>query len=93
MIHSTSPSNRPSVPTTVDASTRKPRPTETGSADSDQLYAGASAHIKAALARHPEIRSEVVDRARAFVEDPKYPPREVIDSIARELLTKVSDEV
>ncbi len=91
MIHSTSPSNRPSAPINADVN-REKRVTSSVEPGSDQIYSGASAHIKAELARHPEIRSEVVERARHFVEDPAYPPREVIDSIARELLTKVSAE-
>ncbi|WP_221029982.1 hypothetical protein [Actomonas aquatica] len=92
MIHSTSPSNRPSVPITDEATTRKAHVASTPAEGKDQIYSGASAHIKAALARHPEIRSEVVERARVLVDDPQYPPREVIDSIARELLTRVSEE-
>ena len=93
MIHSTSPSNRPSVPVTGDVQTRKPQVNGSAMTGQDRIYSGASAHIKAALARHPEIRSEVVERARALVDDPAYPPREVIDSIAKELLTKVSEDV
>lgn len=91
MIHSTSPSNRPSVPITDDAA-RKNRAAHHVDSGRDQIYSGASAHIKAELARHPEIRTEVIERARPFVHDPDYPPREVIDAIARELLTKVSAE-
>ena len=93
MIHSTSPSNSSSVPAASDALVRKPRVMDSAAAGQDRIYSGASAHIKAALARHPEIRSEVVERARALIDDPTYPPREVIDSIAKELLTKVSEEV
>ena len=92
MIHSTSPSNRPSVPIT-EQTPRKPQVVESVNSGKDQIYSGASAHIKAELARHPEIRTEVVERARHFVNDSAYPPREVIDAIARELLTKVSDGV
>lgn len=91
MIHSTSPSNRPTGPVTDDISRQK-RVVKSVPTGQDQIYSGASAHIKAALAEHPEIRTEVVERARPFVEDPNYPPRDVIDSIARELLTKVSAE-
>jgi hypothetical protein len=93
MIHSTSPSDRPSLPPSGDVSARPKRANASDSAAKDQLYSGASAHIKAALAQHPEIRTEVVERARVLVDDPEYPPQGVIDSIARELLTKVSDEV
>ena len=90
MIHSTSPSNRPSAPINADVN-RQTRVASAAASGQDQIYSGASAHIKAELARHPEIRTEVVERARHFVDDSSYPPREVIDSIARELLTKVSD--
>ena len=92
MIHSTSPSNRPSAPINADVN-REKRVASNIEAGKDQIYSGASAHIKAELARHPEIRTEVVERARHFVNDSAYPPREVIDAIARELLTKVSDGV
>lgn len=92
MIHSTPPPNRPSVPVTGDATSRAPRVRSTEGSDADKLASGASAHIKAALAKHPEIRSEVVERARMIVNDPDYPPREIIDSIARSLLTAAEGE-
>lgn len=56
------------------------------SARNDRLSTGAAALLRAALDRHPEVRPEVVDRGRLFAADPAYPPRTVLEQIARGIL-------
>lgn len=59
----------------------KPRPhTE------DRLSTDSGAFLKAELERQPEIRPEVVARARALAADPSYPPPATIRAIAQQIL-------
>ena len=36
--------------------------------------------------RQPEIRPEVVERARALAADPNYPPRDVLKNVSAQIL-------
>jgi len=42
--------------------------------------------LRAELARHPEIRAEVVARARALAADPTYPPLAAVRAVADQVL-------
>ena len=42
--------------------------------------------LRSELSRQPEIRSEVVARARALAADPNYPPMEIMLAVARQIL-------
>ena len=42
--------------------------------------------LKAQLNRQPEIRPEVVERARALARDPSYPPMDVLWQVAGMIL-------
>jgi hypothetical protein len=79
MIHSTSPSDRTARTDAVAPATAKPTVRR---ADSDQFSAGQSAALREALAAQPEIRPDVVARAKALAADPAYPPREVLAKVA-----------
>ncbi|MFA6544193.1 MAG: hypothetical protein WCS99_07190 [Limisphaerales bacterium] len=48
------------------------------------------AKLDAALASTPEVRPEVVARARELVSKPSYPPREILDRIANLLAIELS---
>jgi len=52
----------------------------------DHLSTEGVAHLRAALVRHPEVRPEVVARARALAADPAWPPVEIMSRIARQIL-------
>jgi hypothetical protein len=52
----------------------------------DRISTENAAFLQAALERQPEIRPEVVERARALAADPNYPPREVIQHVAQQIL-------
>jgi hypothetical protein len=52
----------------------------------DEVSTENAAFLRSALQRQPEIRPEVVERARALVADPNYPPREVLQNIALQIL-------
>jgi hypothetical protein len=84
MISSTSSTDRAARPDAVSApaqSTERPyapRP--------DQISTESAAFLRAELQRQPEIRPEVVERARALAADPNYPPREVLRQVAAQIL-------
>lgn len=52
----------------------------------DQLSTESGAFLKAELERQPEIRPDVVARARDLAADPSYPSAEVIRSVAQQIL-------
>jgi hypothetical protein len=52
----------------------------------DQLSTEHAAFLNSQLAAQPEIRPDVVARARALAADPSYPPMAVIQKIASQIL-------
>lgn len=79
MIHSTSSSDRTAR---TDAVAQVPAKPIVRGPGSDQFSAGQSTALRAALAAHPEIRPDVVERAKALAADPGYPPREILQKVA-----------
>jgi hypothetical protein len=89
MIHSTS--NSHSHPGAITPADAKPaaRPSSTGPAR-DTLDTTASTALREALAALPEARPEVVEKGRALAVDANYPPRAIIEDLAR-LFVKSQD--
>jgi hypothetical protein len=84
MISSTSSSDRAARPEAVAAQTQPPvRPY---APRPDQISTENAAFLRAELGRQPEIRPEVVERARALAADPDYPPREILQNVAQQIL-------
>lgn len=79
MIHSTSSSDRTARTDAVSPAPAKPVVRGPGS---DQFTAGHSAALRSALQAQPEVRPEVVARAKALAADPNYPPRDVLEKVA-----------
>jgi hypothetical protein len=52
----------------------------------DQISIENAVFLRAELARQPEIRAEVVARARELAADPGYPPAEAVRKIADQIL-------
>jgi len=52
----------------------------------DELSTDSASFLRAELTRQPEIRPEVVERARALAVDPNYPSTETLRSIGKLLL-------
>ena len=52
----------------------------------DRISTDSATFLHAELARQPEIRPDVVARARLLAADPAYPPAAVIKSIAHAIL-------
>ena len=52
----------------------------------DRISTAHAAFLRAELFRQPEIRPEVVARARVLAADPAYPPRRVLHLIAQKIL-------
>ena len=51
-----------------------------------QLSASNLAVLRSELSRQPEIRPEVVARARALAADPEYPRIEILQVVAQQIL-------
>ena len=84
MISSTSSSSgavRPELNLAPD--TAAPRPL---APRADLLSTGQAAFLQAQLQAQPEIRPDVVARARALAADPDYPSPAVISNVARQIL-------
>lgn len=84
MISSTSSTDRTLRPEHLAASgqsadrARAPRP--------DQISTENAAFLRAELQRQPEVRPEVVARARELAKDPNYPPMEALRHVAAQIL-------
>jgi hypothetical protein len=84
MISSTSSpdrAGRPDVVANTGQSTARPlapRP--------DQISTENAEFLRSELKRQPEVRPEVVERARALAADPNYPPTEALRHVAAQIL-------
>ncbi len=84
MISSTSSTDRAARPELVPVGSppaerpHAPRP--------DRISTQSAAFLRAELQRQPEIRPEVVARARVLAADPNYPPIEVLRTVAGQIL-------
>lgn len=52
----------------------------------DQLSTDSAAFLRSELTRQPEVRPEVVERARALAADPKYPSVETLKKVGAMIL-------
>ena len=52
----------------------------------DQVSTSRADFLRAELKRQPEVRPEVVARARELAADPSYPPTEVMQKVAEQIL-------
>ena len=84
MISSTSSTDRAARPDLVSSTT--PASERPQAPRSDQISTESAAFLRSELARQPEIRPEVVERARALAADPNYPPVEIIRNVAEQIL-------
>lgn len=84
MITSTTSTDRAARPELVPAAgpaaekSYAPRP--------DRISTENAAFLHAELKRQPEIRPEVVARARGLAADPSYPPIETLREVAKKIL-------
>jgi hypothetical protein len=51
-----------------------------------QISTADAAFLRAELQRQPEIRPEVVARARQLAADPNYPSPKILKNVARQIL-------
>ena len=61
-------------------------PVRTRAARLDKVSTESAAKLAAELARQPEVRPEVVERAKALAADPNYPPPAVIRRVGEMIL-------
>ena len=52
----------------------------------DSMSMANAAALRSALAAQPEIRPEVVERARALAADPGYPSSAIIERVSQQIL-------
>ena len=52
----------------------------------DNVSTEQAAFLRSELARQPEIRPEVVARAKALADDPNYPSPEICSKVAQQIL-------
>ena len=85
MIHSTSNNSGQPRSDALAASDRKPAaPVSLSAAATAETLSSAGADsLRAALAATPEIRPEVVARGKELARDVNYPPRAIIEDLAR----------
>jgi hypothetical protein len=84
MINSTTATDRTTQLAAVAAlSPKTPRPP---TQRSDQLSTENAAYLHAALARQPEIRPEVVERAKNLAADPNYPSAATLQRVGQFIL-------
>ena len=83
MINSTSSSDRVLRPEGVVL--HVPTPSATGPG-ADRFSPEQTAALKSALARQPEIRPEVVARARLLAADPAYPSTAILRQVGEAIL-------
>jgi len=69
------------------AVTGKPVAQQSTAASSDQFSSESTLRLKETLNRQPEIRPEVLARARALAADPDYPSKEIMRDVARQILS------
>lgn len=84
MISSTSSSDRAARSELVSAT--GPAAARPHAQRPDQISIESAAFLRAELQRQPEIRPEVVARAQALARDPHYPPVEVLQKVAAQIL-------
>lgn len=82
MIHSTSNST-PQPGAIVPAGQRIIAKAAPATQDRDTLQTSSTTALREALAALPEVRPEVVEEGKALAVDANYPPRAIIEDIAR----------
>jgi hypothetical protein len=69
---------------------QKTPPANTQAGNSDSLSSASTDGLRQALAQTAEIRPEVVARAKVLAVDPSYPPRQILEGLAK-LMVASSD--
>ena len=91
MINSTSKTDNILRPDTIAGRPAQTRPTTAPSpTETDTIRASSQENLKAALNAQPEVRPEVLERAKQLLADGNYPPREIIRRLS-EMLVKSAD--
>jgi hypothetical protein len=82
MIHSASSSNPSARNNALAAALVPAAPARSAPAPADQIHIDLSSTLRLALQQSPEIRPEVVARARAIVSDSTYPSDMILRAIS-----------
>jgi len=84
MINSTTSATR-ALPSSAVSQTG-PATQRAQAARTDRLSTASAATLRSALANQPEIRPEVVERAKALAANPDYPSKEVLKQVGGMIL-------
>lgn len=84
MITSTTSTDRALRPDAVSVSGQAPA--RAAAPRVDTLATESAATLRRALSEQPEIRPEVVERARALAADPSYPSADIIKRVGEQIL-------
>ena len=82
MIHSASSSPLAPRNDKVAAAPIAPPVPPAAAGPADQIHIDKAAALRASLQQVPEVRPEVVERARALAADPAYPSADIIGKIS-----------
>jgi len=72
------------------AGSQSPAPKKLDAASTDSLSTDNAESLHRALASTPEIRPEVVEMGHHLAVDPNYPPRQIIEQLAK-MFTESAD--
>ena len=86
MIHSASSPSTPPRNDPVAAQAAANSASRPPQAPTDQIHIDKAAVLRASLQQVPEIRPEVVERARALAADPAYPSDSIISKISAKIV-------
>lgn len=88
MISNTSSTQGTPSPSLRPVSGRKTpaAPAAASEPSTEALSTGGLERLRAALAASPEIRPDVVALGNKLAADPKYPPLEIIENVARQIV-------
>jgi hypothetical protein len=82
------PAKMESVPVPAKAKPKAPADAAVSDAQTDQLQlkTGRNERMKQALMREPDVRPEVVERAKKLAADPNYPSSDILAKIAEKFI-------
>lgn len=83
MINSTSKTDHLQRPELLAGRLAQPRVAPTRSTETDSVRASGQETLQAALSAQPEVRSEVVERAKQLLVDGNYPPKDIIRRLSQ----------
>ncbi len=86
MIHSASSSSSPARNIAIEAASTASTARAPKRPVVDQIHIDKASALRSNLQQVPEIRAEVVERAKALAADPSYPSDKIINQISKAIV-------